>query len=92
MARRANGDGDKQWDDTLKQIDNLIASEWYRKAMTHGQLNTSFTKMTKNSEQHRAWMVYFDRLGWMPVVVKEIITHDLDKTWTAPCEWPHQLG
>lgn len=69
-------------------ISNPVLVEWFAKAKSHGQKFDSWTQIALGSEQHKAWIMYFHDIGAMPVTLRDI-EQLREKTWTAPCEWPH---
>jgi hypothetical protein len=69
-----------------KIIANPTIRAWFEMAMQHGRRNDSFLEVVKSSEQHRAWIAYFNHLGWAPITFRRFT-----KSWTAPCGWPDSL-
>jgi hypothetical protein len=63
---------------------------WFRQAREHGQGYDSWFAVECGSPESAAWQQFFSQLGWMPLAVKEAIK--LQRPWTAPCQWPQELG
>jgi hypothetical protein len=73
------------------EIRNPAIREWFKEALSHGQLNDSFAAISQGSEEHKAWLAYFGLLGWIPVTLSGI-GETQSKTWTAPCLWPESFS
>lgn len=68
-----------------KEFDWSKAHPWMRAAYDFGRLNQGWCAVRSGSEQHKAWVRYFDGLGWRPQ------TFAASREWTAPCQWPEWL-
>lgn len=71
------------------EILNPILTEWFQKAKDYGQKFDGWAQIEIGSEQHKAWLMYFHDIGTPPPITLRNIEQNKARTWTAPCEWPH---
>lgn len=69
-------------------------TEWIAAAAKLGQQTNeadNWPQIAMGTEQHKAWLMYFHDNGLPLPVALNNIHMSKARTWTAPCEWPHQL-
>lgn len=69
-----------------KEIPESQWHPWFRAAMAFGRQNQSWFSVQRGSGQDNAWLDYFEKLGWTPMIVRKA-----EKEYTMPIEWPTWL-
>lgn len=75
------------------EITNPVAKAYFDQAMAHvkrtkaSDPDAKFPSFKQGQPEFQAWVEYFDRLGWRPVVLQSCLD-DTNRTMTFPTQWP----
>lgn len=73
--------------DEIPKCGNPIGDVYHERALRYGQLNDSWFAIRRKTREADEWRKYFEHIGWMPSLFKEMLKNDTRK-FTVPAQWP----